>query len=93
MCFTLQTPVPEDEQTDWLPGMMGRAPIKVERQQEEEGDEEEEEEDPSSASPPPDPSLLPGKGVGVRRDHLGRATTDSHQGVHRSPPQPARTRF
>ena len=27
--------------TDWLPGMMGRAPIKVEQQQEEEGEEEE----------------------------------------------------
>ena len=37
--------------------MMGRAPIKVERQQEEEGDEEEEERRtlPSSTSPPPDP--------------------------------------
>ena len=35
--------MPVDKQTDWLPGMMGRAPIKVERQQEEEGDEEEEE--------------------------------------------------
>ena len=43
MCFTLQTPIPANEQTDWLLGMMGRVPIKVEWQQEEEGDEEEEE--------------------------------------------------
>ena len=45
---------------------------------------------PSLTSPPPDPSLLPGKGVGAWRDHLGRATTDFHQGVHWSPPQLAR---
>ena len=41
MCFTLQTPVPEDDESDWLPGTMGRAPIKAERQQEGEGEEEE----------------------------------------------------
>ena len=35
-------PSPRTNWTDWLPGMMGRAPIKAERQQEEEGDEEEE---------------------------------------------------